>query len=528
MLDHFDAIVIGSGAGGGTLAHALAMAGKNILILERGGYVPREQENWSPRAVFREGRYVSHDTWYDSEGKPFQPGSHYNVGGATKFYGAALYRFRPQDFGAVQHVDGISPAWPLTYEDMEPWYTQAEWMYQVHGAHGEDPTEGHASRPYPWPAVEHEPRIAEISDKLGKAGYHPFHAPCGVLLNERTDPARLALPIVIPNRDLPCVKCATCDGHPCMIGAKSDAESIAIRPIQDMPNVTLITDAEVTRLHTSKRDHVITGVSVMVGGTHRRFYTADVVVVSAGAVNSAKLLLRSGIANGSDQVGRNYMCHNSRAVLALDAVPNPTRFQKTLGINDFYLSARDSAGMPGGWWARGQEWPLGNIQMFGKSNAEAMKGESRLAALAPGWALSKVARHAVDFWLTTEDLPLAENRVTLDRGGRVHLAYRSTNDREADALYGQLRAIMSHVGMLGHVYMDKRMGIDAVAHQAGTCRLGTDPATSVLDLNCKAHELGNLYVVDASFMPSVAAVNPALTIMANALRVASHLVSEVL
>ena len=159
MADAYDVIVIGTGAGGGTLAHTLAPSGKRILLLERGNFLPREMDNWNADAVFIDGKYISKDTWYDADGAAFQPQVHYFVGGATKLYGAALYRLRPQDFGEIHHADGLSPAWPVTYDDFEPWYTKAEWLYEVRGAHGEDPTEGHASKQYPWPAVSHEPRL---------------------------------------------------------------------------------------------------------------------------------------------------------------------------------------------------------------------------------------------------------------------------------------------------------------------------------------------------------------------------------
>jgi choline dehydrogenase-like flavoprotein len=524
MSEHYDIVIVGSGAGGGTLAHRLAGTGRRILLLERGGFLPREVQNWDPGEVFINGRYISPDTWYDAAGTPFQPQVHYFVGGATKLYGAALYRLRPEDFGELRHADGVSPAWPITYDDLEPWYTQAEWLYQVHGNDGEDPTEGARSKPYPWPAVSHEPRLARIHEDLAAAGYHPFHAPCAVLLDEPR-----------PERS-PCVRCGTCDGFPCLVHAKADAETIAVRPIMDRPDVTLLVGAEAVQLLTDPSGGAVTGVVVERDGA-RETYAGDIVVVSAGAANTAKLLLGSaterhphGLANGSGQVGRNYMFHNCRAVVALAREPNPTTFQKTLGLNDFYLASSPRADHgPGG----GHGTPLGNIQMVGKSNAEAMKGEKpRLTKLAPHWTLADVAHHAVDFWLTTEDLPVAGNRVTLDKDGNIHLAYRSTNDSEAAGLYHELRTILNHIGMADHhvlrknFYASMDIPVAGVAHQAGTARFGTDPATSVLDVNCKAHELDNLYVVDTSFFPSIGAVNPALTAMANALRVGDHLVER--
>ena len=512
MPDHYDVIIIGTGAGGGTLANTLAPSGKKILLLERGNFLPREMDNWDPGAVFIDGKYISTDTWYDADGTAFQPQVHYYVGGATKLYGAALYRLRPQDFGELHHADGLSPAWPLTYDDFEPWYTKAEWLYQVHGNHGEDPTEGHWSKQYPWPAVSHEPRIQQITDDLAAAGYHPFHAPCGILLDEANRP------------NSTCIRCTWCDGHPCLVHAKSDAESIAVRPILDLPNVTLLVDSEVLRLETDSGGRTVTGVVVNRNG-QQETYSADIVALAAGASNTAKILLGSasdqhpnGLANGSDQVGRNYMFHNSKAVVALSKERNDTVFQKTLAINDFYLGAPD------------YDHPVGNIQMIGKSNAQAMKGEEpKLTKLAPHWSLSDVAHHAVDFWLTTEDLPKPDNRVTLAKDGSVQLAYKSTNDDEAKRLYDELKTILNHIGMSDHHVLDKNfymhmsIPVAGVAHQAGTARFGTDPATSALDANCKAHELDNLYVTDTSFFPSIGAVNPALTAMANAIRVGEHL-----
>jgi choline dehydrogenase-like flavoprotein len=515
VTDHYDVIIVGSGAGGGTLAHTLAPSGKRILLLERGDFLPRETDNWDPGPVFVDGKYISKDTWYDADGKPFQPQVHYFVGGATKMYGAALYRLRPEDFGEMKHADGVSPAWPLSYDDFEPWYTKAEWLYQVHGAHGEDPTEGHWSKQYPWPAVSHEPRVQQLADSLADGGYHPFHAPCGILLDEARRPASA------------CIRCAWCDGYPCMVHAKSDADTIAVRPILDQPNVTLLVNAEVERLETDPAGQTVTSVTVSRGG-QQESYTADIVAVCAGAANTARILLRSasehhpaGLANGSDQVGRNYMFHNSKAAVALDRECNDTVFQKTLALNDFYL--------PG----NGRPWPLGNIQMLGKSNAAAMRGEEpKLTKLAPHWSLEQTARHAVDFWLTTEDIPQPGNRVTVDREGHVHLAYTASNDEEADGLYREFKTVLNHVGIAEHHVLDKNfylsmdVPVAGVAHQAGTCRFGSDPATSVLDVNCKAHELDNLYVVDTSFFPSIGAVNPALTVMGNAIRVGEHLLGR--
>ena len=321
-----------------------------------------------------------------------------------------------------------------------------------------------------------------------------------------------------------CVRCATCDGFPCLVHAKSDAEVLAVRPALQNRNVTLVTGAEAVRLETDAAGSAVTEVVVERDGRRERF-AGDIVVVSCGAANSARLLLASaseahpnGLANGSDQLGRNYMFHNSQAVLALSKEPNPTVFQKTLGLNDFYFSGPDF------------EYPLGNIQMVGKSSAEMYRGEKPLETrLAPERTLRNVAEHAVDFWLSTEDLPRAENRVTLRPDGRIQLSYTATNDAPKQRLFHELRSMLGSLGMHSdhliprHAYLKNEIPVAGVAHQAGTCRFGADPATSVLDADCRAHELDNLYVVDTSFFPSIGAVNPALTAMANALRVGDHL-----
>lgn len=513
---NYDVIIIGTGAGGGTLARHLAPSGKKILLLERGDWLKREAENWSAEAVFVANRYISKDTWYDRQKKAFQPQVHYFVGGATKLYGAALFRLRKEDFGELKHYNGgISPAWPISYEEMEPYYAQAEKIYQVHGLRGSDPTEPPSSGPYPFPPVSHEPRIQKLYDDLKKGGYNPFPAPCAIMLNEQKMPFSR------------CVRCSTCDGFPCLVQAKSDAEMVGVRPALEHSNVTLLTNAKVIQLNTNPQGTEVTEVVTEVNGK-REIFRANIVVVSCGASNSAKLLLMSqnnkhpnGLANGSDLVGRNYMFHNSQAVLALSLEPNPTHFQKTLSLNDFYFGMK------------GFEYPMGNIQMIGKSQAPMFKGEKPIeTALMPMKVLDEVAHHAVDFWLSTEDLPDPNNRITVDEKGNIHLNYTSNNQVPKQKLYEKFKSMLNLLGMhpnhlIPHnAYLKSDIPIAGVAHQVGTCRFGKDPKTSVLDLNCKAHELDNLYVVDTSFFPSIGAVNPSLTAIANALRVGDHLLQR--
>ena len=511
MGNDYDVIIIGTGAGGGTLAHRLAPSGKRILLLERGDYLRRSPDNWDSYKVFRLNKYKTHEQWYDKDGEPFHPGQHYYVGGQTKFYGAILFRLRERDFGEVRHYGGISPAWPLSYEDFAPYYDEAERLYLVHGQRGEDPTEPPASGPFPYPAVSHEPRIQQLHDDLVRTGHKPFHLPVGVNLDEENP------------EESPCVRCTRLDGFPCLVDAKADAHVLCIRPALEHPNVTLMTNSRVARLETDADGRTVTGVVVDRDG-ERETYRADVVVVSCGAINSALLLLGSandqhpnGLANSSDVVGRHYMCHLNSAMIAISKEANTTRFQKTLGLNDYYWSADDF------------DFPLGHIQMLGKSDGNMLRAGAPW--FAPGLALDYTARHAVDFWLTTEDIPQASNRVMLDRSGRVHIHYSNKNAESHRRLLAKLKGLLPHLDMREHlipnqVIRDERIPIAGVAHQVGTARFGTDPKSSALDINCKAHDVDNLYVVDTSFFPSSSAVNPALTAMANALRVGDHLLER--
>lgn len=508
MSQHYDVMILGSGAGGGTLAWSLAATGKRILLVERGGYLPRERENWDPGEVFRKGRYKAHETWVDRDGRPFEPGIHYCVGGNTKVYGAALLRFRREDFGELRHHGGVSPAWPLSYEELEPWYTKAEALYQVHGKRGLDPTEPPASAEYPHPPVRHEPRVLELHDDLRREGLHPFPLPLGVRLDESR-----------PERS-ECIRCSTCDGFPCLVNAKSDAQVTCVDPALRTGNVTLLAGAKALRLVTSPSGREVTRVVVERSGEVEE-YSADLVVVSCGAVNSAALLLRStsdrhpqGLANGSGVVGRYYMCHNNSAFVALSREPNRTRFQKTLGLNDFYFGAPDFP------------FPMGHIQMLGKSAGEMFSEDAPF--FVPGMVLDEMAGHALDFWMTSEDLPDPENRVTLDREGRIVLSYRENNLEGHRRLQARLQSLLHAIQCREHLiprelYLGKKIPVAGVAHQCGTVRFGDDPRASALDRDCRAHEVGNLYVVDGSFFVSSTAVNPALTILANALRVGQHL-----
>ena len=504
MADDLDAdlIIIGSGAGGGTLARALAPSGISILVLERGDYLPREKANWQAEAVFHAHRYHTQDHWRDGAGRLFQPVTGYHVGGNTKLYGAAVLRRRSEDFVARKHVDGSTPNWPIGYADLRPFYDEAERWYHAHGLAGADPTEPPRGS-FPWPPFAHEPYIAEVARQLQALGLHPFPLPLALDRDEDRP------------QQSPCIRCDSCDGFPCLVHAKGDAETCGIRPALQHANVHILPGVRVQKLLTNSAGSRVESVETL-GPQGARRFRARVVVAAAGAINSAALLLASanarhprGLANGSDQLGRNYMCHLNSACIAIDPRRNnPTVFQKTIAINDFYNSS-GKADFP---------YPLGHIQNLGKVTPAILKAQRP----ALPWPLARwAANHSLDWWLTTEDLPRPDNRVSLDADDTIRLHYQPTNEAAHRRLVGGWKNILKRLGY--PLVFTQRMGIEAVAHQVGTARFGTDPGDSVLDLHCKAHELDNLYVVDASFMPSIAAVNPSLTIMANALRVGTHL-----
>ncbi len=511
-MEHFDIVIIGSGAGGGTLALKLAPTGKRILIIERGPYVPREKENWSTRSVNVEARYNTKEEWLASDGTKLHPHTNYYVGGNTKFYGAALFRMREQDFGELRHHGGVSPAWPISYRDIEPYYGAAEKIFHVHGAQGEDPTEPWRSSAFPHEPISHEPRIQKLNDDLARIGHKPFHTPLGVKLNER-DPHRS-----------PCIRCNTCDGFPCLVNAKADAQICCVDPALESPNVNLMPETFVTRLETDASGRRVNRVHVKRSGNGGEFaISADLVVLSAGAINSAALLLRSasdkhprGLANGSDVVGRHYMGHVNSVMLAISREPNPTQFQKTLSLNDYYFATPE--------W----EFPMGHISFVGKMDGVTLSAGA--PPIVPGMTLDLMAKHSLDFWLTSEDLPDPENRVTLSRDGQIVLAYKPNNVEGHKRLTAKLKSLMREIDCTAIVprqlWVGQRIPLAGVAHQNGTIRFGRDPRTSALDVNCRTHEVDNLYVVDGSFFPSSSAVNPGLTIMANALRVGDHLISR--
>ena len=421
MTVQYDVIIVGSGPGGATMAWRLAQTGKRVLLLERGNYLPRERENWDAKAVFIDARYQAAETWYGADGKTFHPGLHYFVGGNSKVYGAVLLRLRERDFEEIRHPDGISPAWPLKYDAFEPYYQAAEELYHVHGLRGEDPTEPRSTKGYAYPPISHEPRIQQLVDGLKREGRSPFHLPVGILLDEKNG---LAMP------HSPCIRCDAFDGYPCLTNGKADAQVICVDPaLAAHPNLTLLTNSYVEKLSTDDQGRRISAVEV-VSGQQRVTYRADIVVVACGALSSALLMFRSanehhpaGLANASGLVGRNYMRHNNSVLMAVSKTPNPTKFQKTVGLNDFYFGADD--------W----DFPLGHIQMVGKSHGVELHGEGLPGFLQwfPEKPFDWLARHSLDFWLTSEDLPLAQNRIFYE-GDKVRLDLTPTNREAHDRL----------------------------------------------------------------------------------------------
>jgi choline dehydrogenase-like flavoprotein len=498
VIHRYDLVIIGSGAGGGTLAHALSGSGARILVLERGDFVPREQENWDPEAVWKHLRYRINEHWVDEQGREFRPYTHYCVGGNTKFWGSVLYRLRREDFEAVEHVDGTSPAWPISYDDLEPYYERAEQLYHVRGQHGVDPTEVPRG-PFPYGAVPHSPAMQELVCQLRNFGLHPSPLPLGLLR---------------PGEDGGCVLCNTCNSFPCKVGAKSDAEVCCIRHATTQPDVTLWTRAYARRLLTNGCGRKVEAIEVERNGETVRV-EAPLVVVSCGAVNSAALLLRSasdahpdGLANSSGLVGRRYMAHLATMMQGFHPFKrNETVFQKTVAINDYYLRGTDD--MP---------YPLGQIQSQGRTHAVMAQ---TVVPWIPLWAYDAWVARGVDWLAISEDLPRDDNRITLSPDGRIRLHYHPNNVSSHGRLVFEMKRILRRLGfwvVVAHSHREKN-----TTHQCGTLCFGSDPRTSVLDPFCRAHDVDNLFVVDASFFPSSAAVNPGLTIAAQALRVAHHI-----
>ncbi len=488
-----DIIIIGSGMGGATLAAALAPTGRRIVILERGERLEPSPEARDDAAIFARGHFRPNEVWLDAQGKPFNPGNYYHPGGNSKFYGAVLMRYRAEDFAPLRHLGGTTPGWPMGYDAVERYYQAAEDLYQVRGANdGTDATEPRHSGRYNFPPVPDEPAIADLRVRLARQGLHPTALPLGVDIDRWL--AHGATPW---------------DAYPDTCGGKMDAETVGLTLALQHPNVTLMTGARVTRLVAGGGR--IAAVEFQRAGKTERM-AAPVVALCAGAVISAALLLASadadhpgGLANSSDQVGRNFMNHNLSAVLGVHPLRrNDGIYQKTIHLNDWYLT-----GGPGG-------EPLGNVQMLGKISGTILAADTPLPKALAGW----IARHSVDILAMSEDLPNPDSRV-LWKDGQITLDWRRSNWAAHLALVARLKGALRRAGF--PIVLSRAFDRRTPSHQCGTARMGADPSTSVVDAECRSHDLKNLFIVDASVLPTSAAVNPALTIAALALRAGEHI-----
>ena len=499
----YDVVIVGAGVGGGAMANQLAAAGAKVLVIERGTRLPREADNWSVKAVFHDRKYATTETWRDRDGEDFRPSTYYYVGGNSKFFGTATLRFREADFTGIAHEAGNTTPWPIRYGDLAPYYDVAEKLMGTHGTAGMDPCEPPRSGPFPHPAVGHDPEIEAINQRLLSKGLKPFPLPVAVDLHPGGK----------------CIRCRTCDGFACKLGAKNDAEVRLVDPALATGNVDLVLDTLVHRLVTDDSGRKVVGAEIEQKG-QRLTVKGDLFIASAGAVNSAALLLRSANAkhpkgignNSSDQLGRNYMAHNNTAMMAVNPLKkNNVVFQKSLCINDFYLGNKV------------KPYPLGNVQGLGKLQGGMLTANMRWV---PEALMSWFAGRSVDWWIMSEDLPHPENRVTVDGDGKIRLSFTPNNLTSHGELVKHWTRLMKELGY--PIIITQKMDIKVAMHQCGTARFGTDPATSVLDPFCKAWDVDNLYVVDASFLPSSAAVNPSLTIVAQAVRTAEHILRDVL
>ena len=495
-----DIVIMGSGPGGCALAYALKDSGADVLIVERGGYLPVEPANWDATAVFGHGRYKTSELWYDTvRGTAYRPGNHYWVGGQTKMYGANLQRFRAEDFDELRHFGGTAPAWPITYEELEPFYGEAEAIFSVRGKSGADPTEPPRSTLFPHPPIPHEPAIQELIEALKTQDLNPHPLEMAIHWKESGC-----------NPDSPCTGC---DGFPCYAGGKADAETQCLRPALKSPNVRLLTHTLVRRLQTEaggrqiiEAEGTCRGESVVIRG--------GVFVLACGAVNSPAVLLRScdaswptGTGNRYDQVGRHYMLQNQSALMAVNPLKKTSlTMQKTVGVHDFLFEAPDFP------------YPAGAIQTLGKLTGLMIQTDK---PYLPRWLLNNLADRSIDWWMTSEELPNPENRVQLGKNGRIEITWQPNNQKAHQVLIGQVKKIMRKAGY--PLIFHRRFGIEANAHQCGTLRTGLEPNTSVCDPNGKVHGIENLYIADASVFPSSTAMAPTLTLVALSLRLGNLL-----
>ncbi len=487
-----DVVIIGSGIGGASIAEALAPSGKRVVVLERGAALQSGPHDRDAKAIFGDGVFRPDERWLDGADRPFSPGNYYCVGGNSKFYGAVMLRYREADFRPIVHQGGATPGWPISYAELAPFYDQAEALYRVHGAMGEDPTEPARRGCYPDGPVPDEADVTDLRERLTAVGLSPASLPLAVDLGKWLAAGQ-----------------TTWDAYPNTCGGKSDGETI-LQEAQTKGLVELRTESVAEQLELDA-DGKVAAVLYRQNGALKRI-AAPVVVLAAGAVQTAALLLRSatescsaGAANSSDQVGRNFMNHNCSAVLALHPMRrNRAVYQKTLMVNDYYHS--DGSGGA----------PLGNVQMLGKITGPILAATSGLPRPIASW----IAARSFDFYAMSEDLPRADSRVTLENG-QVKLDWKRSNWEAHERLVAVLKRKLRQAGF--PVVLSKAFDRRTPSHQCGTARMGLDPKTSVVDGFGRSHDHPNLFIADASVLPTSAAVNPALTIAALALRTGKHI-----
>ena len=485
-----DLIIVGSGVGGASLAAALAPSGLKIIVLEKGERILPTPEARDDVAIFQRGHFAPTEKWMGSDGTPFVAGNYYAVGGNSKFYGAVMYRYRETDFLPRAHLQGSSPGWPMRYADLEPWYGKAETLFRVRGTTKEDPSEPVHSTGYTYPPVPDEPVMRKVRDRLKRAGAHPSSLPLAIDIEQWLAEGKTGW-----------------DAFPNTGRGKIDAESGPLTDALAHQNVRLMTGAEVLRLETDAIGEQVLAAIVRVNG-HEQRLTARAFAVAAGAIQTAALLLRSanathptGLANGSDQLGRNFMNHNSSAMLTIDPrLRNTSIYQKTLSFNDFY----DVDPVTG--------YPLGNVQGLGRITAPILQANMKILPMP---LARLVAAYAFGWFLQSEDIPNPESRVMV-KDGQIVMHWQRSNMAAHEALIARTKSVMKRAGF--PIVLVHTFGRKTTSHQCGTARLGRDIAQSVVNTDLRAHQIKNMWITDASVLPTSAAVNPALTVAALVLR----------
>ena len=494
---HYDIIIVGSGAGGGTLAGALTRQGRSVLLLERGAAMALSDQNVADVDLLRKDRYHPKDErWFGPDGDPFAPQTSYSLGGNTKIWGAVLERMREQDFGDLQLQEGVSPAWPFDYAHLAPYYDQAETLYRVHGQAHVDPTEPSRRKDFdhaPRPVV---PFLEQLREGLQRHGCKPYDLPLSWSESEE-DPS----------------------GDAQLFGLDNAEQS----------KLDIRTKAKVLRLHVNPSGREVKRVETDVDGEIWLF-SSDLVVLAAGAINTPVILLRSGserhprgLSNKSDQVGRNLMNVQLTSILQRSAEANSGRYARSLGINDYY------------WGDKNVNFPLGHIQSAGGVLQDALFAESPpvlslISKLIPDFGLERLASRSVAWWAMTEVLPDAENKVWLNKE-QIRINYLHNNLEAHDRLVYRwidtLKSVeadpVTKVVTSEPVHPRGEAPLSVVGYACGTCRMGEDPVASVVDADGKCHELENVYIADNSVFPSCPSVGPGLTTIAMALRMAETL-----